>query len=174
MAGAGSGCAPKTSLDVLDPTLQEAILKINTEDITSLEQWTVGGLYNMATSTSGSRGTTISGNQSTPGFFGQEARRKVEERTKKRAQELVSESGRSSEDEEVEDPVTLNFDEEEYVGSKTPFQLDAVDNPEPLYFKINWPTTRSMPRKPTARPKRKATRNKLEGPSSGSRKKHRR
>ena len=34
-----------------DPSLREAIPKINTEDIASLEQWAIGGLHNMATPT---------------------------------------------------------------------------------------------------------------------------
>ena len=157
-----------------DPTLQEAISKINTENIASLEQWAVGGLQNTATPTSGSRGTTIPGSHSTPGSVGQEARRKAKERTKRRAEESVSKSGSSLEEEEDEDLVTLSSDEEEYVGSETPFQSDPVDDPEPPPFKINRPTTRSTPGKPTTRPKRKATRKKPDGPSSNTRKKYRR
>ena len=55
-----------------DPILQEVIPEINMEDIVSLEQWAVGGLLNMATPTSGSRGTTIPGSLSTPESVGQE------------------------------------------------------------------------------------------------------
>ena len=88
-----------------NPTLQEVIPEINTEDIISLEQWAVGGLQNMATLTSGSQVTTIPGSHSMPGFVKQEARRKAEDHTKRRAEESVSKSRSSSEDEKEEDPV---------------------------------------------------------------------
>ena len=125
-----------------DPTLEEAISEINTENIASLEQWAVGGLQNMATPTFGSRGTTIPGSLSMPGSVGQEAQRKAEERTKRRAKESVSKSGSSSE--EDEDPVTLSSDKEEYEGLETPSQSDPVEDSEPPPIKINRPVIRSM------------------------------
>ena len=53
---------------IANPTLQEAILNINTDDIALLEQWTEGGLQEMATPTTRSRGTTIPVSRSTPGL----------------------------------------------------------------------------------------------------------
>ena len=78
----------------------------------------------------------------------------MEEWTKRRAEESVSES-RSSEEEEEEDLISLSSDEEEYQGSETPSQSDLVDEPETPPFQINRPTTRSTPGGPIARPKRK-------------------
>ena len=83
--------------------------------------------------------------------------RRKEERTKRKAEESISESG-SLEEEEEEDPISLDSDDEEYQGSETPSQSDPIDEPETPPFKINRPTTRSTPKKPTARPKRKAAR----------------
>ena len=97
----------------------------------------------------------------------------MEERTKRRAEETTSKSGSSLKEEEDEDSVTLSSNEEEYEGTETPSQSDPVDKPELLPFEIHWPTIHSMPGRPTARPKRKATRKKPEGPSSGARKKRR-
>ena len=74
------------STNRLDPTLQEEIPEINTEDIASLETWAVGGQQTMATSTTGSRGTNLQGDLSTPGSTSQEARRKTEECTKQRTE----------------------------------------------------------------------------------------
>ena len=108
-----------------------------------------------------------------PRFVGQEARKRAKEPTKRRAEEVVSEFGSSSEDEEEEDPITLSSNEEEYEGSETPSHSDPIDDSKPPPFEIRQPTIRSLPRRPTARPKRKATPNKPEGPSSGTKKKHR-
>ena len=127
----------------------------------------------MATPTIGSRGTTLPGNLSTSKSVSHEARRKAEERTKRRAEESVSKPESSAEEEEEEDPVTLSSDDEEYRGSEAPSQSDPVDEPETPPFKMNWPATCSTPRKPTARPKCKATRNQLADPSSKTRKKRR-
>ena len=80
------------STDRLDPTLQEEIPEINTEDITSLETWAVGRAQNMTTPKTRSQGTNLPGNLSIPGLASQEARRKTEERTKMRAEESVSKS----------------------------------------------------------------------------------
>ena len=74
---------------------------------------------------------------------------------KRRAEDLVSESS-SSKEEEDDEPISLDFDEEEYQGSETPSQSNPNDELETPPFKINQPTTRSMPKKPAARPKRKA------------------
>ena len=154
-----------------DPMLQEAIPDINTEDITSLEQWVAGGLQDMATPTTGSQGTTIPGSRSTPRFIRQDVRRRAEERTKGRAKELASKSKSSSEEEEYEDPITISFEEDE--GMETPSQSNPIDGSELPPFEIHQPTTRSMPRRPIARPQRKATKKKLKCPSSSARKKRR-
>ena len=98
----------------------------------------------MATLTSGSWGTTTPGTQSTPGSVGQEAQRRAKERTKRRAEEIVSESRSTSEDEEDKDPVTLSSDEEEYVGSETPSQSNPVDDSELPPFKIHRPISYSL------------------------------
>ena len=126
----------------------------------------------MATPTTGSWGITIPGDRSMPIFVKLEARRKAEERTKRRAEEKSSECGSLSEEEEDEDPVTYSSNKEvQYEGTKTPFQSNPVDELESPPFKIHLPTTRSMPRRPIARPKQKATRKKQEGPSNSARKK---
>ena len=125
----------------------------------------------MAIRTSGSRGTTVLGSLLTSELVGQEARRKAEEHTKRRAEESTSESGSSSEEEEDEYSITLSSDDEVYMGLETPSQSDPVDELEILPFKINRPTTRSTPKRSTARSKQKATRNKPKGPSSNTRKK---
>ena len=155
-----------------DSTLQEEIPEINTKDIAPLETWAVEGLQTMATPTTESRSTTLPRSLSTPGSVSQEARRKAEERTKRRAEELASKFGSSAEEEE-EDLVTLNSNDKEYRGSETPSQSNLVDELETPPFKMNRPATRSTPKKPTARPKHKATQNQSTGPSSKTRKKRR-
>ena len=154
---------PNLSPDVItppahrpDPLLQEAIPEINTEDIASLKTWAVEGLETLTTPITGNRGTNFPGNLSTPGSVSQEALRRTEEQTKRRAKESISESGSSEEKEEEEDPISLTSDEEEYQGSDTP--SDMVDKPKTPPFHINRPTTRLMPRGPTTHPKRKAVR----------------
>ena len=72
-------------------------------------------------------------------------------------EESVSESG-SSKEEEEDEPISLDSDKEEYQGSETPSQSDPVDELETPLFEINRPTTRSTPKEPAARPKRKAAR----------------
>ena len=109
-----------------------------------------------------------------PGLASQEARRKTEEQTKRRVEESVSGSGSSAEEEEEEeDLISLSSDEEEYQGSETPSQSDPIDEPETLPFKINRPTTRSTPGRPTTRPKRKATRKQSIGTRSHTKKRRR-
>ena len=140
----------------LDPLLQEAIPEINTEDIASLRSWAEGGPGNFTTPTT-ETSTNIPGNLSTPGTVSQEVQRRKEKRTKRKAEESISEPG-SEEEEEEEDPISFDSNDKEYQGSETPSQSDPVDEPETPPFKINRPTTRSTPKKPTARPKRKAAR----------------
>ena len=154
-----------------DLLLQEAIPEINTEDIASLKSWAEGRPRNFTTPTIGT-GTNFPGNLSTPGTVIQEVQRRKEERTKRKTEESISESG-SSEEEEEEDPISLDSDNEEYQGSETPSQSDPVDQPKSPPFKINRPTTLSMPGKPSACPKRKAARKQVTGSGSKTRKRHR-
>ena len=100
---------------------------------------------------------------STPRTASQEHQRKQEERTKRKADKLVSKS-RSSEEEEEESPVSLDSDDEEYQGSDTPSDPGKSETPP---FQINRPTTRSTPKKKSSRPKRKAVQKQEHG--SGSR-----
>ena len=151
--------------------MQEAIPEINTEDIASLRSWVEGGPGNFTTPTTGT-GTNIPSNLSTSRTVNQEVQRRKEERTKRKAEESINESG-SSEEEEEEDPISLDSDNEEYLGSKTPSQSDLVDESETPPFKINRPTTRSTPRKPSACPKRKAARKQAIGSGSKTRKRRR-
>ena len=72
-----------------DPLLQEPIQDINTEDLASLKSWVEAGPENLKTPTTGT-GTNIPGNLSTPGTISQEQQRRQEERTKRRAEDLVS------------------------------------------------------------------------------------
>ena len=69
-----------------------------------------------------------------PGTVSQEKQRRQEEQTKRRAEESVSEFG-SLEEEEEDEPISLDFDNKEYQGSKTPSQSDRVDEPETLPFR---------------------------------------
>ena len=98
----------------------------------------------------------------------------MKERTKTRVEELARESGSSLEKEEYEDLTSTRSSSEEEEGTKTPPRPDPVEEPELPPFEIHKPTTSSTPGRPTARPKRKASRKKLEGPSSSTRKNHRR
>ena len=116
--------------------------------------------------------TNIPGSLSTPGTVSQEVQKRKEEQTKRKAEESISESG-SSEEEEEEDPISLDSDDEEYQESKIPSQSDPVDKPEMPPFKINRPNIRSMPEKPTARPKRKAARKQATSSGSKTRKRRR-
>ena len=138
-----------------DPLLQQVIPKINTEDIASLRTWAEGGPGNFTTPTT-EIGTIISGSLSIPSPVSQEVQRRKEERTKRKAEESINESG--SEEGEEEDPISLDSDNEEYQGSKTPSQSDPVDKPKTPPFKINRPTTQSTPEEAQACPKRKAAR----------------
>ena len=150
-----------------DPLLQEAIPEINKEDIASLATWAEGGPENLTTPTTGT-GTNIPGNLSTPGTVSQEAQQRTEERTKSKAEECISKSG-SSEEEEEEDPISLSSNDKEYQESETSSQSDPVDKPETPPFKRN----QSLPKKPTTRPKCKATRKQSTGTGSKARKRRR-
>ena len=155
-----------------NPLLQEAIPEINTKDIASLRTWAAGGPENLTTPTIESRGTNIPGSLSTPGTVSQEAQRRTEQRTKRKAEESISES-RSSEEEEEEDSISLSSDEKKYQESEIPFQSNPIDKPETPSFKMNRLTTQSTPGKPTTRPKRKATRKQSIGTGSKTRKRRR-
>ena len=135
-----------------DPTIQEAIPDINTEDIALLEQWAVGSLQDMATPTIGSQGTTIPDSRSMPRLIRKDAQRKVEERTKRRMEELASESGSSSKEEEYKDSTSTSNSSEEEEGMESPSQPHLVEEPKTLPFKIHRPTIYSTPGRPTARP----------------------
>ena len=64
---------------------------------------------------------------------------------------------------------------EEGKGIEMPSQSDPVDKSEsPPAFEINRPTTRSIPRRPTARPKCQASKKKTTRPSSSARKRPKR
>ena len=106
---------------------------------------------------------------STPRTVSQEHQRRQEERTKRKAEDSVSESG-SSEEEEEESPVSLDSDDEEYQGSDTPSDPGESETPS---FQINRPTTRSMPKKKSSRPKRKAVQKQEKGSSSRTYKRRR-
>ena len=155
----------------LDPLLQEAIPEINTEDIASLRSWAEARLGNLTTPTTGT-GTNIPGNLSMPGTVNQELQRRKEKQTKKKAEESINESS-SSEEEEEDEPISLDSDDEEYQGSETPFQSNPIDEPETPPFKIHRPTTRSTPKKPSARPKYKAAGKQEIGSESKTRKRRR-
>ena len=122
-------------IDRPDPLLQEAIPKINMEDIASLRSWAAEGPENLTILTTGSRGTNIPGNLSILRSVSQKALRRAEEQTKRKAEESVSESGSLKEEEEEEDPISLSSDEEEYQGLGTP--SDPVDELETPPFHIN-------------------------------------
>ena len=105
-----------------------------------------------------------------------EAAHRIEARRKRRVEEPASKSGSSSEEEEEqEDPANTNNNSEEGEGTETPPQSDLVDKLESSpAFQISKPTTRSTPRRPTARPKHQASKKKTIGPSSSARKSPRR
>ena len=136
-----------------DPLLQEPISEINMEELASLRNWVKARSEVLTIPTTGTS-TNNPVNLSTPGTVSQEHQRRQEERTKRKANKLVSESG-SSEEEEKESPVSLNSDEEEYQGSDTPSDPGEPKTPP---FQINQPTTQLTPKKKSSRPKHKAVR----------------
>ena len=94
--GTSTALIPNPSPDVVippadrpDSTLQEAIPEINTEEIASLKTWAAGGPETLTTPTTGSWGTNLSSNLSTPGLVSQEALKRTKEQTKRRAEESV-------------------------------------------------------------------------------------
>ena len=91
---------------------------------------------------------------------------------KRKREESISDS-RSLEEEEEEDPISLDSNEEEYQRFETPSQSNLVDELETPPFKLNRPTTRSTPGKPTARPKRKTAQKQASGSGSKTRKRRR-
>ena len=151
-----------------DPLLQKAIPEINTKDIASLRSWVEGEPENFMTPTT-ETGTNIPGNLSTPRTVSQEVQRRKEERTKRKAEESISKS-RSLEEEKEQDLISLDFDNKGYQGSVTLSQFDPIDKPKTPPFKINRPTTRSMPKKPSACPKHKVARKQATGSRSKTRK----
>ena len=168
--------APTPSLEFVtppaiqpDPLLQEPIPKINTEELASLRSWAEAGPRILTTPTIGT-GTNNPVDLSTPGTVSQEHQRRQEERTKRRAEDSVSESD-SFEEEEEESPVSLDFDDKEYQGSDTPSDLGEPETPP---FQINRPTTLSTPKKKSSRPKRKAVRKQKNGSNSRTYKRRRR
>ena len=150
---------PATQPDLL---LQEPISVLNTEELASLRNWAKIGPGVLTTPTT-ETGTNNPIDLSTPGTVSQEHQRRQEERTKRKADESVSESG-SFEEEEEESPVSLNSDNEEYQGSDT---HSDPGEPETPPFQINQPTTWSTSKKKSSRLKRKAVRKQEQG--SGSR-----
>ena len=141
-----------------DPLLQEPIPELNTEELHSLRNWAKAGPEVLTTPTTRT-GTNNPIDLSTPGSANQEHQRKLEERTKRKADESDSES-ESSEEEEEESPVSLDSDKEEYQGSNTP---SDPGQPEMPPFQINRPTTWSTPKKKSSRSKRKAAQKQEQG-----------
>ena len=151
-----------------DPLLQEPIPVFNMEEMASLRNWAEAGLGVLTTPTTGTS-TNNPVDLSTPGTASQEHQCRQEERTKRKADESISESG-SSEEEEEESPVSLDSDDEEYQGSDTP---SNPSKPETPTFQINRPTTRSTPKKKSSRSKRKAVRKQEQGSGSRTHKRQR-
>ena len=151
-----------------DPLLQEPIPEINTEELASLRSWAEAGPGILTTPTTRT-GTNNLVDLSTPGTVSHEHQCRREERTKRKAKDLVSESD-SSEEEEEELPASLDSDDEEYQDSDT---SSNPGEPEMPPFQINRPTTRSTPKKKTSRPKHKAVRKQEKGSTSRTYKRRR-
>ena len=164
-SGAGPSTTPAPTASFVtplatrpDPLLQEPILVLNTDEMVNLRDWAAGGLEALTTPT----GTSLNpATLSTPRSISQEQQRREEERTKRRADEEESESSNS--EEEGESPITLNSDEEEYEGSKTPSDPGRPETPS---YQVNWPVTQSTLRKKSSRSKRNAAQQKEQGGSS--------
>ena len=151
-----------------DPLLQEPIPEINTEELASLKSWAEARPGILTTPTTGT-GTNNPVDLSTPGTMSQEHQRKREEHTKRKADDSVSGSS-SSEEEEEELPASLDFDDEEYQDSDTPFDPGEPETPP---FQINQPTTGSTPKNQSSRPKRKAVLKQEKGSTSRTYKRQR-
>ena len=134
----------------------------------NLQNWAEGGPEVLTTPTTGTGLNPV--DLSTPGSASQEHHRRQEERTKRKADEPESESS-SSEEEEEEPPISLDSNEEEYQGFKTP---SDPGKPETSPYQVNRPTTRSTPRKKSSRSKRKAAQKKEMASSSKIYKRRRR
>ena len=137
-----------------DPLLQEPIPVLNIEEMASLQNWAEAGPEALTTLTTGTGLNPV--NLSTPGSASEEDQLRHEERTKRKADEAESESSSSEEEEEEEEsPISLDSDEEEYQGSDTPSDPGQPKTPP---YQVNWPTTRSTPKKKPSRSKHKAAR----------------
>ena len=150
-----------------DPLLQEPIPILNTEEVASLQNWAEARPGALITPTT--RTGQNPGDLSTPGSASQEHQCIQEERTKRKADESVSESG-SSEEEKEESPISLDSDKEEYQGSDTPYDPGKPETPP---YQVNRPITRSTPRKKSFRSKRKAVQKQEQGSSSRTYKRRR-
>ena len=133
----------------LDPLLQEPIPVLNIEEMANLQNWAEGGPEALTTPTTGTGLNPV--DLFTPGSASQEHHCRQEECMKRKADEPESES--SSSEEEEESPISLDSDEEEYQGSKTPSDPSKLETPP---YQVNQPTTRSTPRKKSSCSKRKA------------------
>ena len=160
-AGPSTTPAPTTSPEFVtppasqpDPLLQEPIPELNTEELNSLKNWAKRGPGVLTTPTTGI-GNINPVDLSTPGIASQEHQHREEECTKRKADEEKSES--SSLEEEEESPISFDSDKEEYQGSDTPSDPGKPETPP---YQVNWPTTRSTPRKKSSRSKRKAAQKK--------------
>ena len=151
-----------------DPLLQKPIPEINTEELASLKSWAEAGPGILTTLTTGT-GTNNPVDLSTPRTMSQKHQRRREERTKRKADDSVNGSS-SSEEEEEESPTSLDSDDEEYQDSDTPSDPGEPETPP---FQINWPTTRSTPKKQSSRPKRKAVWKQEKGSTSRTYKRRR-
>ena len=151
-----------------DPLLQEPIPELNTKELHSLRNWAEVGPGALTTPTT-EIGTNNPVNLSTPRTVSQEDQRRQEKHTKRKADESESES-ESSEEEEEEPLVSLNCDDEEYQGSKTP---SDPGQPETPLYQVNRPTTQSTPKKKPSRSKRKAARKPKQGSGSKTYKRRR-
>ena len=150
-----------------DPLLQEPIPVLNTDEMANLRDWAEGGPEVLATPTTGTGLNPV--NLSTLGSASEEHQHQEEARTKRRADEEESSSS-SSEDEE-ESPISLDSDEEECGDSDTPSDPGRLETPP---YRVNWPVTRSTPKKKSTRSKRKKDEQKEQGGSSNKTYKRRR
>ena len=165
-AGPSTTPAPTTSPNFVtppatrpDPLLQEPIPVLNIEEMATLQNWAEGGPEALTTPTIGIGLNPV--NLSTPGFANQEHQRKDQERTKRKADDVESESS-CLEEEEEESPISLDSDEEEYRGSDTPSDPGRPETPP---YQVNWLVTWSTPWKKSSRSKGKAAQKEQGGSS---------
>ena len=150
-----------------DPLLQEPIPVLNMDEMANLQNWAIGGPEALAIPTIGTSANLVT--FSTPGSASQEHQCREEEWTKRRADQEESKS--SSSEEEGESPISLSSDEEEYEGSETPSDPGRPETPS---YQVNWPVTRSTPRKKSSQSKQKVAQQKEQGGSSSKTYKRRR